>query len=88
MGSGFKMWQEGIYMFKKAFWVPYEDSGNYPTVTKAKEAIAAYCGENGYSYTFTADDEVMIDGKFMKSIADTKMEAGETMGLNVRKNRM
>ncbi len=38
MGSRFKMWQEGIYMFKKAFWVPYEDSGNYPTVTKAKEA--------------------------------------------------
>ena len=63
MGSRFKMWQEGLYMFKKAFWVPYEDSGNYPTVTKAKEAIAAYCGENGYSYTFTADDEVMIDGK-------------------------
>ena len=50
-------------MFKKAFWVPYEDSGNYPTVVKAQEAISKYCEENKYAYTCTAEDEVEIDGK-------------------------
>jgi len=50
-------------MFKKAFWVPYEDSTTYPTLEKAMEAISKYCGENGYTYTFTGDDEVEIDGK-------------------------
>ena len=26
-------------LFKKAFWVPYPDSDQYPTVSKAMEAI-------------------------------------------------
>ena len=26
-------------MFKKAFWVPYEDSANYPTLAKTMEAF-------------------------------------------------
>ena len=34
-------------MFKKAFWVPYEDSANYPTLAKTMEAISKYCEENG-----------------------------------------
>ena len=34
-------------MFKKGFWVPYEDSGEYPTKLKAMEAISRYCEENG-----------------------------------------
>ena len=38
-------------MFKKAFWVPYEDSANYPTLAKTMEAISKYCEENGKSYT-------------------------------------
>ena len=38
-------------MFKKAFWVPYEDSTNYPTLAKTMEAISKYC------------DEVEINGK-------------------------
>lgn len=50
-------------MFKKAFWVPYEDSGSYPTLTKAIEAIFKYCKENGDSCIFTGDDEVEINGK-------------------------
>ena len=50
-------------MFKKAFWVPYEDSGSYPTLTKAIEAISKYCKENGDSCIFTGDDEVEINGK-------------------------
>ena len=29
-------------MFKKAFWVPYEDSTNYPTLAKTMEAISKY----------------------------------------------
>ena len=45
-------------MFKKAFWVPYEDSTNYPTLAKTMEAISKYCEENGESYTFINDDEV------------------------------
>lgn len=51
------------YMFKKAFWVPYEDSANYPTLAKTMEAISKYCEENGKSYTFINDDEVEINGK-------------------------
>ena len=50
-------------MFKKAFWVPYEDSANYPTLAKTMEAISKYCEENGKSYTFINDDEVEINGK-------------------------
>lgn len=50
-------------MFKKAFWVPYEDSTNYPTLTKAMEAISKYCEENGFTYKFKGDDEVEINGK-------------------------
>ena len=48
-------------MFKKAFWVPYEDSANYPTLAKTMEAISKYCEENGKSYTFINDDEVEIN---------------------------
>ena len=50
-------------MFKKAFWVPYDDSTTYPTLEKAMKAISEYCEENGSTYTFTGDDEVEIDGK-------------------------
>lgn len=50
-------------MFKKAFWVPYEDCADYPTVTKAKDAISKYCAENGWSYSFPAEDAVIIEGK-------------------------
>ena len=52
----------GIYMLKKAFWVPYEDSGEYPTKLKAMEAISRYCEENGESCIFTGEDEVEING--------------------------
>lgn len=41
-------------MFKKAFWVPYEDSANYPTLAKTMEAISKYCEENGKSYAIHA----------------------------------
>lgn len=51
-----------LKMFKKAFWVPYEDSATYPTVEKAHQAIAKYCEGNGYSYAFVGADEVVIDG--------------------------
>lgn len=49
-------------MFRKSFWVPYEDSSEYPTVTKAKAAIAQYCAENGWQYEFV-DDKVVINGE-------------------------
>ena len=51
-----------LKMFRKTFWVPYEDSYTYPTVEKAQLAIAKYCEKNGYSYSFTDTDEVVIDG--------------------------
>ena len=47
-------------MSKKAFWVPYNEGDIYPTVVKAHQAISKYCDENGDSYTFTGDDEVVI----------------------------
>ena len=50
-------------MFKKAFWVPYEDSSKYPTLAKTMEAISKYCEETGESCTFVSDDEVEINGK-------------------------
>ena len=50
-------------MFKKSFWVPYEDSSVYPTVVKTIAAVSKYCEDNGCTYTFTGDDEVEIDGK-------------------------
>ncbi len=49
-------------MFKKAFWVPYEDSTNYPTLTKTIETISKYCEEKEVSCIFVSDDEVEIDG--------------------------
>lgn len=52
-----------IYMLKKSFWVPYEDSSNYPTVAKAMEAISKYCEKTGESCTFINDNEVEINGK-------------------------
>lgn len=51
-----------LNLFKKAFWVPYEDSTVYPTVEKAHLAIAEYCEKNGHTYTFANPDEVVIDG--------------------------
>ena len=50
-------------MFKKAFWVPYEDSSKYPTLAKTMEAISKYCEKTGESCTFISDDEVEINGK-------------------------
>ena len=50
-------------IFKKAFMVPYDDGLVYPSVEKAHQAISSYCKECGYSYSFTGDDEVEIDGK-------------------------
>ena len=50
-------------MFKKSFWVPYANGDVYPTVSIAQQAIFKYCEQNGDSCTFTADDEVEINGQ-------------------------
>lgn len=50
-------------MFKKSFEVPYEDIGNYPSLTVTMEAITKYCETNGETCTFTGEDEVEISGK-------------------------
>lgn len=49
-------------MFKKSFWVPYDDSTHYPTLTKTIDAITRYCEANQKTCRFTGDDEVEIDG--------------------------
>ena len=51
-----------LKMFRKAFWVPYEEIHTYPTVAKAHQAIAEYCEKSGFSCTFVGADEVVIDG--------------------------
>lgn len=49
---------------KKSFWVPYEDSGTYPTESKTREAIEKYCEKNQESCEFISDNEVKIGDKF------------------------
>lgn len=48
---------------KCTFWVPYDESDIYHTVAKAHQAISKYCDENGDSYSFRGDDEVVINDK-------------------------
>lgn len=48
-------------MFKKSFWVPYEDGAIYPSLTRSMEAITKYCEEHRYSCAFIGDDEVEIN---------------------------
>ena len=62
-------------MSKKAFWVPYNEGDIYPTVVKAHQAISKYCDENGDSYTFTGDDEVVINGKLYEIYRVMNLEA-------------
>lgn len=50
-------------LFKKSFWVPYENSSVYPTVNAAKEAILSYCNKENWNCNFISDDTVEIDGK-------------------------
>ena len=74
-------------MFKKAFWVPYEDCADYPTVTKAKDAISRYCAENGWSYSFPAEDAVIIEGKEYEVYRGYESWEGEITASNARKNK-
>lgn len=46
---------------KKGFWVPYENSTEYPTLQQAMKAITKYCEENHHTCTFLSDDRVLID---------------------------
>ena len=46
--------------FKKAFWILCEDITVCPSVTDTHSAIAKYCENNGYSYDFVGDREVVI----------------------------
>ena len=81
-------------MFKKAFWVPYEDSANYPTLAKTMEAISKYCEENGKSYTFINDDEVEINGKisnkeensFVYAVPKDESEREDTITIQLSDN--
>lgn len=48
-------------LFKKSFWVPYDNGSKYPDLQQAKEAILKYCDANRYSCAFVADDKVRIE---------------------------
>lgn len=77
-----------LKMFKKAFWVPYEDSTNYPTVAKAQEAISKYCQENGHLYTFIGDDEVKIDGKIYEIYRGYDVGSRGNYGIRCREKQI
>ena len=62
-------------MFKKAFWVPYEDSANYPTLAKTMEAISKDLGVD-YIDTNLLRDDIPIDWK-----KDTK-DKGDHLNYN------
>lgn len=51
-----------LKIFRKSFYVPYDDGTSYPTTKKAQQAITKYCQENGFSCSFPGDDEVTING--------------------------
>ena len=51
-----------LKLFRKVFWVPYEDSSVYPDLIKTMDAISQYCEQNGLSCHFSGDEEVTIDG--------------------------
>ena len=53
-------------MFKKSFWVPYNNGSVYPSLSETMDSISRYCEENGLSCTFISDDEVEIDGNAYK----------------------
>ena len=51
-----------LKIFKKSISIDFEDSVVYPSIPKTHEAIGKYCESNGYSYSFPADEEVVING--------------------------
>ena len=60
---------EGVIMFhflKKSFWVPYEDGSVYPTVSIVWKTIPLYRKEQGYSFSFINDEEVIINNRTYK----------------------
>lgn len=63
-----------LKLFRKAFWVPYEESAVYPDLVKTMDAISKYCEQNGDSCTFTAEDEVEINGQ--KYVISREYEPG------------
>lgn len=74
-----------LKLFRKVFWVPCEDSSVYPDLIKTMDAISQYCEKNGDTCTFTADDEVEINGKSMKFPENMNLEAVEITGLSAWK---
>ena len=57
---------EGVFimlkLFKKAFWIVWEDITACPSISETHAAIAKHCESNGYSYHFIADNEIEIEG--------------------------
>lgn len=57
---------EGVFivlkLFKKAFWIVWEDITACPSISETHAAIAKHCESNGYSYHFIGDNEIKIEG--------------------------
>lgn len=73
-----------LKLFRKAFWVPYEDCTVYPTVEKAHQAISEFCGKNGQACVFTGDDEVLIDGVTHEIIRGPESGSRGSYGIKCR----
>lgn len=50
-------------MFRKSFFVPYNEPWVFPTELKAMDAVSAYCAENEWTCSFLGNDEAEINGK-------------------------
>lgn len=74
-------------MFEKVFLVPYEDSANYPALSKTMKAISRYCEENGYSCIFTGDDEAEISGKKYEIYRDYEPGSRGNYGIIKKKKK-
>mgnify|MGYP005777745913 FL=1 len=71
-------------MFKKSFWVPYDESDIYPSVAKAQQAISKYCEKNGDVYSFPSDDEVVINDKLYEIYRGYENGSRGNYGINCR----
>ena len=56
----------------------------YPDVVRAMRAISKYCDEQGYSHSFTGDDEVEIDGRRYEIYRDYENGSRGNYGIKCR----
>lgn len=70
--------------FRKAIWIPYDETWIYPDVVRTQRAVAKFCEGNGSVCTFTEDDAVTIDGKDYEIIRGYVTWARGNYGIKLR----